>query len=106
MIALSGVRSSWDMFARNSLLSRVARMQLDVLGHQRALVPPALLQHRGPVEPDDHLVAESLEQLQVVIPERPAVPPVVHADGADHHAARAERNYGAVVSGTASPGTW
>ena len=67
-------------------------LELEVLGRQRALVPAALLQHRRPVEADDHLVAQGLEQLQVVIAERPAVAPVVDADRADDDARRAERD--------------
>ena len=41
-------------------------LQLDVLRRERALVAAALLQHRGAIETDHHLVAQGLEQLEVV----------------------------------------
>ena len=104
MIALSGVRSSCDMLARNSLLSRVARWSSTFLAGERALVPAALLEHRGAVEADDDLVAEGLEQLEIVLAERPAVPPVVDADGADDDAGRAERDDGRGAEATREPG--
>ena len=69
-------------------------LQLGVLRGQRALVAAALLQHRGAVEADDHLVAQGLEQLEVVVAEGPAVAPVVDAHGADDHAGGAERHDG------------
>ena len=100
MMALSGVRSSWLMLARNSLLSRVRPLQLDVLRRQRALAPADLIQHRRAIETDHYLVAQRLEQLEVVLGERPPVAVVEHADGADddpggakrHHRRRAEQD--------------
>ena len=92
MMALSGVRSSWLMLARNSPLSRVGPLQLDVLRRQRALAPADLVQHRRAIETHHHLVAQGLEQLEVVLGERPPVAVVVHADGADDDPGGAERH--------------
>ena len=44
--------------------------QLRVLGGQLPLVPPALLQDGGAVEPHDHLIAEGLQQLDIGFAER------------------------------------
>ena len=68
-------------------------LQLDVLGPERELVAAAFLQHGGAVEADHHLVAQDLEQLQVVVAEGPPIAPVVDADGADGDAGGAERNH-------------
>ena len=67
-------------------------LQLGVLGRQGALVPAALLQHRRAVETHHHLVAQRLEQLEVVVREGPAVAPVVDAHRADDDPGGAERH--------------
>ena len=67
MMALSGVRSSWRHVGEELALEPGGPQQLRVLGGQLPLVAPALLQHRGAVEPDHHLVAEGLQQLEIVL---------------------------------------
>ena len=67
MIALSGVRSSWRHVGQELALELGGPLELRVLGCQRPLVAPALLQHRGPVEPHHHLVAQGLQQLNIVL---------------------------------------
>ena len=68
-------------------------LQLDVLGAERELVAAALLQHRCAVESDDHLVAQDLEQPEVVVAEGLPVAPVVDAHGADGHAGGPKRDH-------------
>ena len=66
MMALSGVRSSWRHVGQELALEPGGPLQLHVLGGERPLVAAALLQHRGAVESDDDLVAQGLQQLEVV----------------------------------------
>ena len=91
LIALSGVRSSWDMLARNWLFSSVARMQLPVLDLKRLFIAPGFIQHLGPVDAHDDLITEGLEQLQLVFAEGLAISLVVRADGSYDDAAGAQR---------------
>ena len=70
-------------------------LQLLILGAERELVAPALRQHRGPVQSYHHLVAQNLQQLQVVLAEGLAVPAIVDAHRANHEAGGAERDDGA-----------
>ena len=73
MIALSGVRSSWLMFARKALLAWLARVSASTdsaqLGGEAALRG----QHRLPFGEDAGLAAERREQPQVVVAEQGAV---------------------------------
>ena len=65
-------------------------LELHVLGSKGELVATALGQHRGPVQSNHDLIAQDLEQLQVVVAEGPAVPPVVNAHRADGDAGGAQ----------------
>ncbi len=69
-------------------------LEFQVLGRERELVAAQLLEGAGPLEAHHGLVAQGAEELEVVRVERPAVPPVVHADGADGEPGRAERHDG------------
>src|SRR5215218_2337408 len=67
-------------------------LKLDIFDPKRLLVTPALLEHRGAVETYNYLISQNLKQPQVVIAERPAVAPVVHAHGSNGHSGRAQRD--------------
>ena len=63
MMALSGVRSSWDMFARNCDLCWLAISKLAALFLE-------LLEQPGVLDGDDGLIRERLQQRDLLLGER------------------------------------
>ncbi len=87
MMALSGVRSSWDMLARNSDLCRFA-----ISSCVRLLAQ--LLEQAGVLDGDDGLVAERPEDLDLLVRERPR-----RAPGDRDHADRRRRRAASAPGG-------
>ena len=75
MIAFSGVRSSWDMFARNCDLCWLASASWPFASW-------SCLEEPGVLDGDDGLVRERLQQRDLLLGERPDLHPPQH-DRAD-----------------------